>query len=316
MPRKSLNQIKVCVLAGGIGSERQVSIDSGKNIASALTKAGLDTKISDITPDDLSALNDTTVDVFFPALHGKFGEDGQLQEILEAKELIFVGSGSKASGAAFDKVKSKTLFAMAGISTPSEIVINGREKDSDLAEILSTMAERFVIKPVKEGSSVGVVIVEGPGAAIEAAKRCKELFGDCIIEEFIPGKELTVGIVGNNALPIIEVRAPSSFYDYTAKYEDENTEYLFDTVRDENLVSLVKCIALSCFELIGCRHLGRVDMILSKRGVPYVLEINTLPGFTSHSLLPMAARQAGIETPRLCAKMVKAALDDAGYELK
>ena len=171
------------------------------------------------------------------------------------------------------------------------------------------IGDRYVVKPINEGSSVGVEIIEGVQEAVKAAQRCVEKFGECMIEKFIAGREITVGVLKGKALPIIEIRSKEKFYDYKAKYLDDATEYLFDTVKDEELIERIGRDAVKCFESLGCRHYGRVDMILTDDGKPYILEINTLPGFTSHSLLPMAAKKAGIEVEKLCMEIVEAALN-------
>ncbi len=304
----SNHDIKVAVLAGGISSERQVSLQSGKNIALALELAGFDVVTSDIGPDNLEILDDSTIDVFYLALHGTFGEDGQLQQILEDRSLCFTGSGSEASRIAFDKCKSKDLFETAGATVPADVRLDGVCDAGDLTKKLASMGDKFVVKPVCEGSSVGVQIVEGVDAAASAAMDCYEQFGDCIIEQFITGQEITVGILEGKALPIIEIRSKAVFYDYQAKYEDDTTEYLFDTIADAELIESISRTAQDCFNVLKCRHLARVDMIVDDGGTAYVLEINTLPGFTSHSLLPMAAAKAGVDAASLCSQIVHAAM--------
>ena len=164
--------------------------------------------------------------------------------------------------------------------------------------------DKFVVKPVKQGSSVGVVIVDGCGASAEAGLKCFAEFGDCMIEEFIDGREITVGIVNGAVLPITEIVSKAKFYDYEAKYLDDATEYLFDTITDKELIEKINKSALACYNSLGCRHQSRVDMILAEDGTPYVLEINTLPGFTSHSLLPMAAKRAGMSGSELCCEII------------
>ncbi|MCF7955931.1 MAG: D-alanine--D-alanine ligase [Phycisphaerae bacterium] len=296
--------IKVCVLMGGVGAERAVSLDSGKNIAAAIREAGIECVEFDITPDDMSILDDASIDVFFLGLHGKFGEDGELQQILEDKKLVYTGSGPKASADAFDKVVSKEIFAKAGVDLPRHVLVCDGDSAEDLAGRLSDMGDKFVVKPVKQGSSVGVVIVDGCKEAATAGLECFAEFGDCMIEEFIDGREITVGILNGVALPITEIVSKTKFYDYEAKYLADTTEYLFDTITDPALIEKINRSALACYDSLGCRHQSRVDMILSQDGVPYVLEINTLPGFTGHSLLPMAAKRAGMSGSELCLKII------------
>ncbi len=293
---------------GGVGAERQVSLHSGRNMAGAIRAAGFETVESDITCDNLTILDDGSIDVFFLALHGEFGEDGQLQEILESRNLVYTGSGPQASRLAFDKIVSKKIFREAGIRVGDDFCVDGETDFVKLAGQIEKVGAKFVVKPIKQGSSVGVRIVEGADKAIEAARACLSRYGDCMIEEFIDGKEITVGILAGEPLPIIEVRSKTDFYDYNAKYIDDSTEYLFGTIGDDSLVESIKADAVKCFELLGCRHFGRVDMILSDDNIPCVLEINTLPGLTTHSLLPKAANKAGISNSELCVKIIESAL--------
>jgi len=301
------SKIKVAVLAGGIGSERQISLQSGECVAEGLKEAGFDVLTADIRPDNLQILNDTSIDVFFPALHGKFGEDGQLQQMIEDRSLLYAGSGPNASRLAFDKMVSKMIFEDAGVSTPSAIEFGGDTDIDMLEEQLLNLSNRYVVKPIRQGSSVGVSIVSTPAEAIETARETYSEFGDCMIEQFVPGKEVTVGILHGRPLPIIEVRVKSGFYDYRAKYHDEQTEYLFDTVTNPAVAANLSRAAVDCFEALGCRHFARVDFVLSNEKIAYALEANTIPGFTNHSLLPKAAAKAGLPMSELCADIVEAA---------
>lgn len=301
-------ELKVAVLMGGIGSERQVSLMSGANIAAALREASVSVLESDITPDNLSILDDPSINVFFPALHGEFGEDGQVQEILEERNLVYVGSDSRASRLAFDKIAAKEAFRGCRLTVARDVSVTSQEHLRGLAEELAKVGEKFVVKPIKDGSSVGVEIVVGCANAADAARRCLQQYGDCMVEEFIAGREITIGIVNGQALPIIEIRSKATFYDYRAKYVDDATEYLFDTVDDKDTAARLQEEAVKCFEVLKCRHLARVDMILDDHNRGYILEINTLPGFTSHSLLPMAAAKSGLPLSQLCLEMVEAAL--------
>jgi D-alanine-D-alanine ligase len=288
-----------------------VSLVSGANIAKALRDEGTRIVESDIGPDNLAILDDRTIDVFFLALHGQFGEDGSLQEIMEARELVFTGSGSAASRLAFDKVASKERFRLAGVAVAEDVVLNGPSDPAVLADKLAAMGNRFVVKPIRQGSSVGVRIVEGSRTAAEAAIQCFGEFGDCLVERYIGGREFTAGILNGTALPILEIRSRSAFYDYQAKYQADTTEYLFDTLDDAGLIRRMQDDAVRCYTSLGCRHQSRVDMIVSEDGVPYVLEINTLPGFTSHSLLPMAAAKTGMPMGKLCIEILQSALSDS-----
>jgi D-alanine-D-alanine ligase len=307
---KNINDLKIAVLCGGIGSEREVSLLSGDNIYNALKRGGMNAILHDIKPDDLSILDDPSFDVFFLALHGRFGEDGQLQAILEKKKLAFTGSGSKASQLSFDKVAAKKVFAAAGLSLARQVILNGSASPDKLAGQLQSLSSKVVVKPVCEGSSVGIEIHSDPQAAAKAAIHCRKKFGNCMVEQFIAGREMTVGLLEGKALPVLEIRTHAKFYDYRAKYQDDTTEYLFDTISDAAIINRLQRDAEKAFSALGCRHLGRVDFILADDGTPYVLEMNTLPGFTSHSLLPMAAKKTGIPAEELCRKIASAAWED------
>ncbi|MBW8001406.1 MAG: D-alanine--D-alanine ligase [Planctomycetes bacterium] len=298
-------KLNVAVLAGGIGEERQVSLQSGRCVAQALKDARLNVTIADITPDNLAILDDRDIDVFFIALHGKFGEDGQLQQILEDKSLVYTGSGPAASELAFDKMAAKKAFENAGVKTPPAVEFNPDVTAGHLQEI----GDKYVVKPTRQGSTVGVTITDDPESAIEDAIACLDKFGDCMIEKFIPGREITVGVLGNKPLPIIEIKPKSGFYDYHAKYIDEETEFLLDTI-DSALTGKVQEDAIACFNALGLRHFARIDFIISDDNVPYVLEANTIPGLTTHSLVPKAAQKAGLTMPDLCLKIIETALEN------
>ena len=300
-------KLKIAVLTGGIGSEREISIQSGHCISQALITGGFDVATADIQPDNLDILEDNSIDVFFPALHGKFGEDGRLQQILQDKSLVYTGSGPAESKLAFDKMASKELFAEAGVPTPAAIEFDAHSDINQLKTQLKYLADGYVVKPIREGSSVGVRIVTDTKEVFSAAEQTLKEFGDCMIEQFIPGKEITVGILEEQTLPIIEIRSKTGFYDYQAKYIDEQTQYLFDTITQPALITQIEQDAMDCFCALGCRQFARVDFILTDEPIAYALEINTIPGFTTHSLLPKAAAKAGLTMSDLCSKIVEAA---------
>ena len=298
----------MAVLAGGIGEERDISLQSGSCVAQALKDAAVNVVIADITPDNLTVLDDDSIDVFFIALHGRFGEDGQLQQILEDKSLTYTGSGPEASRLAFDKLAGKERFARAGVTTPKAIKFDAHTKE--IEKQLLQLGGKSVIKPLRQGSTIGVAIADDPNSAAVAARQCLNNFGDCMLEEYIAGREITVGILENQALPIIEVRTRTGLYDYHAKYIDEQTEFLFDTIKAPVMTAEIKEAALACFGALGCRHFARVDFILSQENIAYALEVNTIPGMTGHSLLPKAAAKAGIPMSDLCIRIIDAALEN------
>lgn len=299
--------MKVAVLTGGISAERDISIQSGRCVAKALEEAGFNVVTADIRPDNLEILEDSSIDVFFPALHGEFGEDGRLQQILEDKSLLYTGSGSTACKLAFDKIASKKAFGQAGIATPKAIEFNAETKTRQLEQQLRQFADKYVVKPVRQGSSIGVRIVTTPNEVIAAAQETLNEFGDCMIEEFVHGREVTVGILCDRALPILEIRTQTGFYNFHAKYVDEQTEFLFETITDPAVAAKISQAALDCFETLGARHFARVDSILNDEGIAYALEVNTIPGFTNHSLLPKAAEKTGLSMSDLCTKIVEVA---------
>jgi D-alanine-D-alanine ligase len=306
----SPDKLSVAVLMGGISREREVSLQSGQCVAEALKKAGVNVVTADIKPNSLDILDDESIDVFFIALHGTFGEDGEIQKILESKGLIYTGSDSKASRLAFDKWESKKRFTKAGILMADSILFEPGKKDAAIEKKIQKLGKKYVVKPLREGSTIGITVADDPKSAIEAAKKCSAEFGDCMIESFVKGTEITVGILGKQALPIIEIRPTAGFYDYHAKYIDDKTQYIFDSIKTGALVDKIRMSAIACFNSLDCRGAARVDFIIGDDGKPYALEINTIPGMTSHSLLPKAAAKTGLSMSRLCLKIVELALAD------
>jgi D-alanine-D-alanine ligase len=300
------SKLKIAVLAGGVGTERSVSLESGASVAKALSGIG-EVVVSDIGPNNLSILDDSSIDLYFIALHGAFGEDGKLQKILDVKGLAYTGSGAKASELAFNKMASKKVFVQNEVICPTAIEFYGDIKS--IKKIPSSNG-KYVVKPTKEGSSFGVSIVKGWENALTTAKECYQKFGNCMIEEFISGMELTVGILAGQVLPIIEIRPKNEFYDFNAKYIDDKTEFVFDTIENAELVGKIQKAAMTCFKAIGAKDFGRVDFILDKNNKFYALEINTIPGMTSHSLLPKAAAKIELSMSDLCRKVIESVLKE------
>ncbi len=296
--------LRVTVLRGGPSSEREVSLASGAAVADACRRLGYLVAEGDIGPDDLAAL-DAPADVVFPVLHGPFGEDGQLQAILEERGLCYVGSDSVASRVAMDKDMSKRIWQGAGLPTAPWIVL---DRASGPAVLPESLAAPIVIKPLDEGSSIGVSIVTEPGQVDGALRDAVGRYGRVLVEKALCGPELTVGILGDQALPIIQVKPTEGFFDFQAKYERDDTAFLFEPEIDRTTYQHVQEMALEAFDALGCRDLSRVDFIVDRAVGPQLLEINTLPGFTSHSLLPKAAAQAGIEFDRLVEVLVTMAI--------
>jgi len=293
-------KLRITVLRGGPSAERAVSLESGRAIAEALRRRGHEVHEADIGPDDLSAL-ERAADVVFPALHGPFGEDGAVQKIMERRGMRFVGSGSRASALAMDKVAVKPRALELAILTPEYELLTCARKPG--------LAPPVVVKPVDQGSSVATHIVRDAGGVLEAVQDVLGRFGRALVERFIAGSEITVGILGRQTLPPIWVRPRREFYDYQAKYHDEATEYAFDTGLPPGVLEELARQSLRIFGGLGCRHLARVDWIVDSHRRPWLLEINTIPGFTSHSLVPKAAARAGVPFDELCERLVRMALE-------
>ncbi len=301
-------RIKVAVLMGGVSSEREVSFHSGRGVAAALGTSGYEVFEAVVDEPNLSCLDGMDVDIAFVALHGAFGEDGQVQALLEEVGIPYTGSGPAASRAAMDKAVSKKKFCEAGVQTAPYRVLEGIPDEPEADEILSALGPRVVVKPSAQGSSIGVSIVYRDGFK-EALGEALGFDARAIVEPYIEGRELTVGVIGDEALPIVELHPQDEFFDYDAKYEKGRTEYIVDPALPEEIARSVKSEALRAFECLGCRDLGRVDMMLSKDGGIYVFEVNTIPGFTETSLVPMAAAAAGRDFPALAKDLVEMALE-------
>ncbi len=304
------NPLNVLVLAGGVSSERDVSLASGQSVANALASGGHNVEMSDISPDDLSALDTPDIDVIFSVLHGTFGEDGTLQEIMEQRDLKFVGSGSVASRLAMDKWQSKQMFISDGITTTFGELLSAEEYlHGDMAkladELVGNVGLPVVLKPVAEGSSVGVHIPRTRDELYHCLSGFFKEYGDCLAEKFNTGGEYTVGIVCGEVMPIIQIRSAQGFYDYEAKYQRNDTTYLFETDLDSDQQDKMTAAALRAYQLLGCKDLCRIDFMVEVGQEPQLMEVNTLPGFTSHSLVPKAAEKLGYSMIEICDKIVQ-----------
>ena len=300
----SRNAMKVTVLYGGPSAERDVSLVSGKAVIEGLRSMGHDVFPSDVSPTDLSGL-DKPCDVIFPVLHGEFGESGELQEILEQRKLPFVGSGSRASRLGMDKAATKQAWERAGLPTPPYRVVTST---SD-----SIPEEPCVVKALDSGSSIDVYVCKAgpeglPLGARDAIAKVLARHGRALVEKFIAGPELTVGLIEEQPLAPIRIVPKAEFFDYDAKYKSKETEHRFNTGLSDALIERCKSLAKQANDLIGCRDLARVDIMIDEATQqPYLLEINTLPGFTPVSLLPEAAKHAGIDFGPLVDRLVRRA---------
>lgn len=297
--------LDITVLAGGPGVERAVSLQSGKAVNEALNRLGHRATLCDIHPDDLSAL-DIPADFVFIALHGEFGEDGAIQQILDEKGIAYAGTGARASQLAMDKVAAKKCFKRAGITTPSFVLVT----HENLNDFTGKISPPVVVKPVSSGSSVDTSIARTHDEMISATQSLVAKQGSALVEQYIDGPELTVGILGDEALPVCEIRTQREFYNYQAKYVDDDTQYLFDLDLPSSLLKQVQIASIKAHNVLGCRAISRVDwMVDSSQLKPYILEINTIPGFTSHSLVPKAAARIGLNFDQLCNRIIELSLN-------
>lgn len=290
--------MKITVLRGGPSAEREVSLVSGRAVAEGLRSMKHEVFESDISPADLSGL-ERPADVIFPVLHGAWGESGELQEILEQRGLAFVGSGSKASRLGMDKIVTKREWEKAGLPTPpwQEIRTGGKR----------TVAAPCVIKAVDSGSSIDVFVCKTESEAEAALAKVLSAHGRALVEKFISGPELTVGLLEEKPLAPIRIVPKREFFDFEAKYKDKETEHRFDTGLPADVIETCRELARRGNAVLGCRDLARIDIMLDEKHSPYLLEINTLPGFTPVSLLPEAAKHAGIPFGELVDRLAKRA---------
>ena len=305
-----LEKLKIGVVAGGISSEREISLKSGRAVHESLSKHGFSSKLIDIKSQEKLKSSETYkgLDLVFIMIHGKGGEDGEIQSILEAAKIKYTGSDSTSSLNAFDKLESKEIFEKNGLEVPLRIMLQHSPPEK----------YGIVIKPVREGSSFGVSIIKSwwdfekrrPSLETEEALKEAQKYGDeVLIEEFIEGKELTVAIVGESTYPAIEIISPNEFYDFSAKYDGVGTKYIPANLSSTETKKLSE-ICLKAFKSLGCSGWGRVDLIKSKNdGILYILEVNTVPGMTETSLVPKAARLAELSFNDLLVEIIKTSID-------
>ena len=295
-----MNDLRVAVLMGGPSAEAEVSRKSGAMVVAALRDAGMSVVPVDIQGTAVNVPAD--VDVAFIAMHGTFGEDGQIQRILEDHGVAYTGSDPGASARAFNKILAKECFLEAGIPTPKSVIFDGVNVPEELHWPL-------FVKPARQGSSVGISRVDDLAALVQAYQQARQFDSQVMVEEFVRGREFTVGILDGRALPVVEIKTKREFFDYEAKYTTGAAEEICPAPLEATITARAKMFALRAHECLGCRDYSRVDLMMNETtGQFYVLEVNTLPGMTANSLLPKAARAAGMELPALCSRMVELAL--------
>ena len=295
---------KVGVLMGGYSSEREISLKSGKAILKALKEEGCRAIGVDIVDSDINKIMDTIlnaqIDTAFIALHGKLGEDGVIQALLEKLSIPYTGSGKRASSLAINKIHTQKRLEISGLYVPSHRVVRKNHYEG-IDNLISRFSKfPFVVKPATEGSSIGITIARDKVELQEALELAWGYSDEVLIEEFIDGREVTVGILDDKPLPVVEIVAKNEFFDFEAKYKKGETKYIVPAIIPKYLSLRLQNVALRAHRVLGCKGLSRVDFIVDSKGVPYILEVNTIPGFTETSLLPRAADEAGINFNQLC----------------
>ena len=300
---------KVGVLFGGRSAERDVSIMSGTGVLKALQSQGIDAHAFDPGQRSLAELAAEKFDRVFIALHGRFGEDGSLQGALELLGIPYTGSGVMASSVGMDKITTKILWLNEGLPTPRYAVLDAK---SDLDKIAADLGLPLIVKPPHEGSTIGITKVNAAAEFKQAYDTAAALDDAVLAEEFVTGREFTVAVLGSGAnaraLPVVEIVAPEGNYDYQNKYFTDDTQYFCPPQLDEAIQAEMRRIAVEAYRSVGCEGWGRVDVLLRVAdNKPFLLEVNTSPGMTSHSLVPMAARAEGISYEQLCVEILRSA---------
>ena len=295
---------KVAVLMGGPSAEREISLLSGNGVLAALREKGVDAYPFDPVVNSLFDLPREKFERVFVALHGRFGEDGTVQGVLETLKIPYTGSGVMGSALAMDKWRTKLVWQAAGIPTPKYRMLTA---DSDWANVIVDLKLPLIVKPAREGSSIGVTKVTTAGDLVAAFQLAVKLDPLVIAEEFVAGQELTASVVGNDALPLIRIEAPEGAYDYQNKYFTDFVKYHCPSGIRADLEDEIRAITLKAFRVLGCDGWGRADMMLAPDGRYSFLEMNTSPGMTSHSLVPIAARAVGLSYADLCVRILQSA---------
>lgn len=303
---------KVAVLMGGTSAEREISLKSGHEVLGALKAAGVDAFALDFT-GDVSVLQNTPIDRVFVALHGRGGEDGTAQALLEVLDIPYTGSGVMGSAIAMDKARSKFIWQGMNLPTPRFGYVE-EIRPSLLSQLVSLIGFPLAVKPSREGSSLGVYKVNNQSQLESAIEGALKLDQQVVLEQWIEGSEYTVGILGDQTLPVIGLRTDHTFYDYEAKYESDDTQYLLPSGLNEDEEKMLSGLCEKAFAALGCSGWGRVDVMRDLRGRFWLLEVNTIPGMTDHSLVPMAARAKGWDMAELVTRILMLTLTETDLE--
>ena len=293
---------KVAVLMGGRSAEREISLLSGNAVLAALRRQGVDAHAFDPAEQPLENLLKQGFQCVHIALHGRFGEDGTVQGALELMGIPYTGSGVMASALALDKWRTKLIWQAVGIPTPRYALLDAT---SDFNAVAHELGLPLIVKPVREGSTIGLSKVTAAADLAKAYRRAAQHDSLVLAEEFIAGQELTATILGDETLPLVRIQPAAELYDYQAKYFSDETKYFCPSGLAAGLEKTIQEQALKAYRVVGCQGWGRVDVMLDKRDRPYFLEVNTSPGMTGHSLVPMAAKQAGISFDELCLRILE-----------
>ncbi len=296
---------KVVVLMGGISSERNISLQSGQAVMNALNRMpNIEAVAVDVADSFIDVLQDKNIAKVFVALHGKGGEDGSMQGLLELLNLSYTGSKVMASALAMDKLRTKYVWMGCGLPTPAFQLMDDQ---TDWQKTINQLKHPLIVKPSKEGSSIGMTKVTSAAELKEAYFVAKQ-YDDCVIaEQWIDGEEYTVPILNGETLPIICLKVAENFYDYHAKYESNDTAYLIPSGLTEEKEQTMNTLALAAFDALGCEGWGRLDFMIDREGNPWLLEANTIPGLTDHSLVPMSAAAAGLDFDVLISRILETA---------
>ena len=292
---------KVLVLMGGWSNEREISLISGKSVLDSLISSGVDAHELILDKKNIELIKEISPDRVFIVLHGEGGEDGEIQSYLDRFSIPYTGSGSSSSEICMNKRKTKLKLLENKFQTPKYVKI---ENNSEIKFIEENFSYPFVVKPASEGSSIGVFIVENKHEFYNSVEENRKISEDFIVEQYIDGEEYTVGIINDLVLPSIKLKPPGKFYDYEAKYNSSEMQYICPSGLDIKKEEEIKQISINCFKTLECSGWGRVDIILDKQDNPWIIEINTVPGMTKHSLLPMAAKEFGIDFDELVLKIL------------